>query len=1050
MEMKRRIVSLAMALIAAVGFAQSARKFSLTTESDAVENSFGRIKVMVQIGHDASVKYIQYSSDGKYICSADNLNLNVWDAKTGKLLHTAKKKQDLNAKNFAFSPFGKSYVYVSIDGNVKFCDIEHGKEKIFDDSFDSASFEHNIVFSQDGSKFAVTCKDGSIRVYDAYTQKLLYMLEDKNWIPGEALFTPDAKNLVMIAGKNGQRGTHVAIWDIKEKAVKKSVSLGGHLFKDLNISPDGTRIACHGSYGSTDKGAAVITDVGCEKVLAKVVVKPYPNIEGLSFSPDGSELYLSYDDEILIYNSHNGKKIGSKEVSLPHSISFSADGNTCAVGGFGDIRIYTAADFSLIQKIRGFSDIKDWFYDSENDSIIVPSTKKIFDNSLIAHVLPLEDYECYFTNGKWSYNNGKIVLHEFKNGKKLEFAQVSGSPIFLKNSNDRIMAYYAKSERKIFAYDVKTRKLIHEFKPENESDIFLSPDGRYVVCSGLFGPSEVVDLKNGNRVKINGYKLTFSLDCRYYALLHMNKIGTSDVTIYDAGSGKSISTLSGNYSCSYAPLCFSPDEKYILVSEYASRTSKVIDWKTGREIREFADMDKATFTFDGKKIIGMSYDGIIRCYSVETGELLASCLADKTGDWLAYTPEGYFTGSEGGINKSVHVVDGMKVMELGQIAESFYRPDLVAAKFRGEDISGSGLPTLHEVIASGDAPTVKFASMPASSSSRDVTVSFTVQDMGGGIGSVYMSLNGKVIQIADGSRKFELTGGTDIRPSGKSVPYSQTLTLASGENTIGAWATNAAGKIESRRAEVKISWRGASSRPTLHVLAVGVNKYRTRGVKPLNYAVPDVHSFSEALKSAGKGMYSSVSVTELTDEKATSAGIASEFSRLSGSVKADDVFVLYISGHGTAYNGDYYFIPVDFDGNLSSAVSKKFIMTNLQKIAAQRTLIILDTCYSGAIVNSSDTTAYQRLSHSTGQAILAASSDAQEALEGHMGHGVFTYALLEGLSGKADLMKDGAVSLMELATYLSGAVPSITEKKWNYRQIPWHDTRGQDFQLVGK
>ena len=42
-------------------------------------------------------------------------------------------------------------------------------------------------------------------------------------------------------------------------------------------------------------------------------------------------------------------------------------------------------------------------------------------------------------------------------------------------------------------------------------------------------------------------------------------------------------------------------------------------------------------------------------------------------------------------------------------------------------------------------------------------------------------------------------------------------------------------------------------------------------------------------------------------------------------------------------------------------------------------------------------------------------------------HGAFTYALIQGLCGKADLMKDGRITMKELDAYVSELVPQITD-----------------------
>jgi uncharacterized caspase-like protein len=45
---------------------------------------------------------------------------------------------------------------------------------------------------------------------------------------------------------------------------------------------------------------------------------------------------------------------------------------------------------------------------------------------------------------------------------------------------------------------------------------------------------------------------------------------------------------------------------------------------------------------------------------------------------------------------------------------------------------------------------------------------------------------------------------------------------------------------------------------------------------------------------------------------------------------------------------------------------------------------------------------------------------------GEYAHGLFTYAIIEGMGGRADLVKDGVVSMKELDTYVSQRVPELS------------------------
>src|SRR5262245_25519195 len=84
----------------------------------------------------------------------------------------------------------------------------------------------------------------------------------------------------------------------------------------------------------------------------------------------------------------------------------------------------------------------------------------------------------------------------------------------------------------------------------------------------------------------------------------------------------------------------------------------------------------------------------------------------------------------------------------------------------------------------------------------------------------------------------------------------------------------------------------------------------------------------------------------------------------------------------------------------------------------------------------------------TGRYILAAASPEGRALEqGTNGHGVYTWALLEGLSGKAAPAGTDRIELDALASYLEERVPQLT-KPYGYEQIPVRSTEGQSFWLI--
>lgn len=161
--------------------------------------------------------------------------------------------------------------------------------------------------------------------------------------------------------------------------------------------------------------------------------------------------------------------------------------------------------------------------------------------------------------------------------------------------------------------------------------------------------------------------------------------------------------------------------------------------------------------------------------------------------------------------------------------------------------------------------------------------------------------------------------------------------------------------------------------------------------------------------------------------------------------------VVYFAGHGSPEGPDtpdnLYLLPVDtqYDNIAASAFPMWDIETALKRhIKAKKVVVLADACHAGGVGQAFDVAhragrgdalnpISARLKDLTkvgdGVCVISASDEKQFSLEGRQwggGHGVFTHFLLEGLKGKADFTKDGAVTLGELTAYLSEEVRRAT------------------------
>ena len=128
-------------------------------------------------------------------------------------------------------------------------------------------------------------------------------------------------------------------------------------------------------------------------------------------------------------------------------------------------------------------------------------------------------------------------------------------------------------------------------------------------------------------------------------------------------------------------------------------------------------------------------------------------------------------------------------------------------------------------------------------------------------------------------------------------------------------------------------------------------------------------------------------------------------------------------------------------------------MTNFQDISeaipAKHLLFIMDSCYSGlALTRGGGTAPSQNYLNEISrrearQMFTAGGADQQVADNGPNGHSVFTWTLLQGLDGRADLNGDGVITATELAAYVAPAVSALSHQTPAFGNLP--GTEGGDF-----
>lgn len=166
-----------------------------------------------------------------------------------------------------------------------------------------------------------------------------------------------------------------------------------------------------------------------------------------------------------------------------------------------------------------------------------------------------------------------------------------------------------------------------------------------------------------------------------------------------------------------------------------------------------------------------------------------------------------------------------------------------------------------------------------------------------------------------------------------------------------------------------------------------------------------------------------------------------------------DVYVFY-SGHGApdASAGRAYIMPVDADANYLAATgyALDLLYDNLAALGARHVTVMLDACFSGGtgdggtLIRGASPIGIQitdpsaRFARGNGTIFAAATGQQLASWYPEAGHGLFTYYLLRGLKGDADLNGDGNITVGEMGQWLAGddAVSYHARRAYNREQVP--------------
>lgn len=1004
--------------------------------------------VINPLGHSGKIYNILFTPDGtKIISVSEDKSIRIWDTKTGEMISKFESQVGDGPEGMfyasAISPNGKLLAVggYPVDEEKKnyiiIIDIEKGEQ------VSTAVGHENVIntldFDASGKYLVSGSDDGTIRV----------------WKVSPA---PNYRTAAVI-----EMGARVASVSFNKKNNNLAVSIEDkyvYLF-DLNGLKKGIK-----------------------KFTPSQLKKHTMPVKNVKFSPDGKYLASSsYGNEVVLWNNDGSYEMFFEDLKNPvNAITFSYDSKVMVmmddVDGFG-------RSYSIPSGIK-FTD----YYAHDNTVFTADFSPSSLEGNYLVASAGGNNNEIYIWNpingttqkrikGKgntiWDIQFGQgmelFVSNKFlKKGKpaKPSFSFDFNTFFIKEKPGQAVHADLYTSNQSVKQIGIYTLELdksqINNDQAEDGRilDYVVTPEGLIIVGSDF---SLKMYSKTGTLLKeFKGHTggvrtVAVSRDGRYMAS------GSEDQTIKlwklsEKGEVPSLREVFSEEEWLGYFESFDPEMNELTKENSGDAWNKIIAYLKANKDKTYKDLEAV------QKNLG------------EQVHPFAHLFVSDDMEWVCWTPTGYFhSSSQGGKYFGWHVNRGIKQLadyyDAEQYFEILYRPEemlksiqqakrvrdiLIEEGERIFDLSKLNRPSAG-FFNSGDLTfgadkVLTYKDGKYLTEKKTLPLTIDIYDGGGGIKEVNIYQNGKLIIIDD-----EMASISEE----KKVTKTYTIDLINGQNDFKVVVLNYQ-KVESKPDYIKILYSGDMlATADLYILSVGINKYKNPKYH-LNYAQPDAKSFTDKIVEKSGKIFKNIRKIEIYDTEGTRENIYRGFETVIKQAKPEDVFVFYYAGHGSLDEEDddrYYLVPSDVtqiygdsEQLKNKAISADALKALLSKIKPQKQLILLDACHSGGAMKAfntraagSEEKALVQLARASGVVLIAASQSQQFATEFEaIGHGVFTYSLLEAMDGKAD-SGDKKVTVKEIARYMEERVPELSEQYGGEAQYPTGFSHGNDFPI---
>ena len=931
-----------------------------------------------------------------------------------------------------------------------------------------------VSFSPDDELIATGSRDGTIKLWETSTGRVAKTLFDpsrngrwvttgSNDLSGKGIsryysvsdivtsisFFLDGRFLL----SSGIYGT-LKLWDVTKGVLLKTVKLSQGQIKTIRYSDKKGRLLAIDSNNQiiliNRKTFKIIKEISAFSGNGREIFFDAANDFALSENIAGLTALLNLDTE-EIYKKFNfpGSPVTAMQISMKDRLVITGHQN-------GNINFWDIDSGKILNTINAHStDILSIGLNPTESRLLATSSGKnvkiwniqtmelireltnsergisgiAFSNS--GHFLISKNMDLTLT--MWRLDSGNIV--KIFNGT----IGVANSAAF---SPDGRYILTGLQDNMLCLWDFATGTQIKSFKLSSQAKLVknfhrinvvgFSPDGGTVagICSD--GTKKLWDLASGKVVNdriftIRSNAMSYSPDGRYYLTGSIS----GAIVLYSANTGIKIRDI-GKHSNTATAVAFSPDGRLAVTG---STDNTVNIWKLNPAYLiqtlkgHLGAITSVSFSPSGRFILSSSKDATTRIWDANSGREIVKLLSTLDGEWIATTPDGYYVNSIEGNSLLAWVFRGSnETYSYEQFETLFRKPEIIKLRLSGDFDAGVPPPVVRR------PPDIKMLNHMALEKTTDK--SYTVEIDASAIENL------KTVRVfANGRPSVEIPAIAENKAMQIDVP------VVAGLNRITVVAYDNMGYSSNPKYVDVIRKGEPDDSPTLHIVSIGVSKYRNLPSGwQLDYAHTDAKAIVDALRQQEGKAFKTINDVLLINENATAENVLDTIKKLE-SAGENDLIVIHMAGHGIRDNKDgvFYFLTYASEIEIPSkaGISWDNLIRHLKRIRS-RTIIFLDACHSGSIVNETvvpNEQLAERLFEESrsGVMVFSASKGRQMSLESPNiggGFGVFSYALVQCIgkhSREADSNSNGYVEFSEMVNWVTQYVDQLTAGE----QTPW-------------